>query len=60
LDVMRGDKKETKRLMNSNTYYTPTHDTCQKLVNLAYEKYCHGYSDYSRKFFFVILVIWLK
>ena len=52
LDVMRGDKKETNRLMNSNTYYTPTHDTCQKLVNLAYEKYCHGYSDYSRKFFF--------
>ena len=48
--VTKHNKRETARLMDPQTYYTPTQDLCQKTVNLAYDQHCGGYSDYSLKF----------
>ena len=48
--VTKHNKQETARLMDAQTYYTPTQDLCQKTVNLAYDQHCGGYSDYSLKF----------
>jgi len=45
-----GDSAATQHLLDAATYYSPTYDVCQKSVDMAVDKYCGGYSDYSLKY----------